>query len=271
LDLIVSTKTEKWIVRVSLYLLALVFLFPIVTALRNSLLVNGFQNYIFLFTHKIGGLSILKTFVNSGLIALGDVTFILIIGTLAAFAFAKLHFLWKEQIYAFVLICLAVPGVVLLVPYFYLLKNLGLYNSLWAVIIAQVTLTLPFAVLMLRNFFDNLPGELMESAVIDGATKFQVFRTIYLPLSLPALINLGVLSIMWSFQDFLLPVMFITSKELTTATVAVSSFKGLFGFTPADMGKFNAALVILGLPSLIIFVLAQKYITQGVTSGAIKE
>ncbi len=272
MNIILTSKIEKYMIQISIYFLAILWLFPVVIALRNSLLVKGFDNYVYLFTHEIGGVSLVSTFINSSIIAAGDSALILAISTLAAFAFSKIHFRGKEILYSFILMCLAIPGIVVIIPFFYILKQLHLYNTLWAVILAEVVLTLPFAVLMIRNFFDNLPDELMESAHMDGANKYRIFSNIYLPLSLPALVNLGVLSIMWSFQDFLLPTMFLTNKSLTTATLAVNSFKGAFGgFNPEDQGRFYAALVMLGLPAFVIFIFAQKFIRNGVTSGALKE
>lgn len=264
------SSRQKIILTGCLYAFALVWLFPFYTAISNSLKVNGIRNYIDLFTSDLNGISLLATFRNSALIAIGSTLILLAVASLAAFAFSKLHFFAKETIYISVLLCLAVPGVVILIPFYYIFKNIGLYNTLWSVIFSEAVLTLPFAVLMLRNYYDNLPLELMESASIDGATKLQMFTQIYLPLATPALINLGVLSVMWSFQDFLLPLMFLTDKSVLTATVAVNTLKGLFGFTSADYGKFNAALVVLGMPATIIFLVARKYITNGITTGAVK-
>jgi raffinose/stachyose/melibiose transport system permease protein len=268
---LLTRRKEIRFIQAFIYLFALAWLFPFYTAIRNSLKVNGLQNYVDLFKNDLNGISLSRTFLNSGVIAIGDTFFILLVASLGAFAFSKFKFFGKEFIYSVVLMCLAVPGVVIIIPFYKILTQLHLYNTLWAVILGEVVLTLPFAILMLRNYYDNLPAELMESANIDGATKLQVYYRIYLPLSVPALINLGVLTTMWSLQDFLLPLMFLTDKSLLTATVAVNTLKGLFGFTPADLGKFNAALVVLAMPASIIFLFARKFIMNGITSGAVKD
>ncbi|RTE04310.1 carbohydrate ABC transporter permease [Paenibacillus whitsoniae] len=266
-----TNRLERLYIQIFVYVVALLWLFPIIIALKNSLAVNGFSNYTYLFTHEIGGIRIYRPFLNSVLVAAGDTLLILIIASLAAFAFSKLDFFGQRWIYSFVLMCLSIPGVVVLVPFFYILKSIHLYNTLAAVIFSEVVLTLPFAVLMLRNYFDNLPNEVMESAYMDGATSLQIFLHVYFPLARPALINLGVLCIMWSFQDYLLPMMFVTDNKWATATIAISAFKSNFGFNPADQGRFYAALVLLGLPALLIFLAAQRYITNGMTSGAVKD
>ena len=99
----------------------------------------------------------------------------------------------------------------------------------------------------------------------------RLFFHIYLPLARPAIINLGVLQIMWSLQDFLFPLMYLTRDELYTATVAVNSFQGAYGLTPQNLGRYNAALVLISIPTILLFVFAQKYIINGVTSGSVKE
>ena len=132
-------------------------------------------------------------------------------------------------------------------------------------------MTLPFGVLLMRNYFDSLPNDYIESATVDGASVWQVFRFVYFPMARPAAINLAVLSVMWSFQDFLLPLLFITKSEMTTAAMAVSTFKEYLSFTPDNIGKYNASLVLLAVPALILVIFGQRFIRQGLTSGGIKE
>ena len=137
--------------------------------------------------------------------------------------------------------------------------------------VSECLITFPFGVLMMKNFFDGLPTELMESANVDGASIQRCFFSIYLPLAKPAIINLAVLQIMWSFQDFLFPLMFLTKDKAYTTTVAVNAFKGAYGMTPQNLGRYNAALVLISIPSILIFTFAQKFIVNGITSGAVKE
>ncbi|CAM3717455.1 carbohydrate ABC transporter permease [Marinicrinis lubricantis] len=271
MDLIVSNKKEKTVIFLFFLVLTLLWVFPVYSAIRNSLRVNGIDNYIYVLTHKIADIPIYLTFFNSLFIALANATLILFIGSVAAYAFSKISFKGKEGIYIVVLMCLSIPAAVTLVPFFFILKNIGMYNSLWGVVLAQVAMNLPFVILVCRNYFDGLPNDLLESARIDGANIFQIFSRIYLPMAKPILANMGILSIMWSFQDFLFPLMYLTDKDLTTATMAISSFKGVFGMNPADAGRYNAALVILGIPAILVFIFAQRFIAQGITAGAVKE
>lgn len=219
---------------------------PIYSLLKDSLKVHGIENYWYVLTNQVNGVPFYQYFINS------------IINAVCASALL-------------VLMCLAISGPILIIPLFYIFKTAHLYNTHMAIILSECLITIPFGVLMMKNFFDGLPMELMESANVDGASIQRCFFNIYLPLAKPAIINLAVLQIMWSFQDFLFPLMFLTKDSAYTTTVAVNAFKGAYGMTPQNLGRYNAALVLISIPSILIFVFAQKFIVNGITSGAVKE
>lgn len=270
-DIFIASRFDKSLMKLFLLVLALLWVLPIYSVVTNSLKVGGLSNYTYVIENPINGVSFLRFFMNSAIVAIGSSSLVIIIGGLAGFAFSKINFFGKKIIYNAVLMCLAISGPVILVPYFFVLKTIGLYNTYWAVILPEVTLTIPFAVLMMKNYFDELPITLIESAFLDGANYFETFVHIFLPLAKPALINLGLLQVMWSFQDFFMPLMFTTDNKLYTATVAVNSFKGAFGLVGQNLGRYNAALVLVGLPAIIIFIFSQKYIVNGIMSGSIKD
>lgn len=270
-DLFLASTRDKTLMRFFLVVLALLWLLPLYSVIVNSLKVGGLSNYSYVIKNPINGVYFPTFFINSFIIAIGSSSLIVIIGGLSGFAFSKIEFRGKKIIYNGVLMCLAISGPIILVPYFYILKTIHLYNTHWAVIIPEVTLTLPFAVLMMKNYYDELPKTLIESAFIDGANYWQIFIKIFFPLSKPALINLGILQMMWSFQDFFMPLMFTTNNKIYTATVAVNSFKGAFGLVGQNLGRYNAALVLVGMPAIIIFIFSQKYIINGIMSGSIKD
>ena len=147
---------------------------------------------------------------------------LVLICSFSGFAFSKIEFAGRKVIYNVVLMCLAISGPILIIPFFYIYKTAHLYNTHLAIILSECLITIPFGVLMMKNFFDGLPTELMESANVDGASIQRCFFSIYLPLAKPAIINLAVLQIMWSFQDFLFPLMFLTKDKAYTTTVAVN-------------------------------------------------
>ena len=270
-DLFVVSKRNKILMVIFLLLLTLLWIVPVYSLVKDSLKVNGFQNYIYVLNHQVNGVPFYKYFVNSTINALCAALLLVLICSFAGFAFSKIEFTGKKIIYNLVLMCLAISGPILIIPLFYIYKTAHLYNTHIAVILSECLITIPFGVLMMKNFFDGLPKELKESASVDGATIVQCFFKIYFPLAKPAVINLAVLQVMWSFQDFLFPLMFLTKDEAYTTTVAVNAFKGAYGMTPQNLGRYNAALVLISVPTIIIFVLAQKYITNGITSGAVKE
>ena len=170
-----------------------------------------------------------------------------------------------------VLLFLAVPATAILVPVYFLTGSLGLFNTHLGVALPEAVLTLPFAVLLLRNRMDDIPRELVEAAIMDRATHFTVFWHVALPLCRGPLANLAALSVMWSLQDFLFPSIVLRNSQLATASQAVQTIKSAFAPTPIESSQFYAALVLLAVPALLIIVFAFKYVTNGISSGGIKE
>ena len=270
-DLFVISQRQRRLMLALLVALAMVWLLPLYSLLTASLVGGGLSNYTYVLANPVNGMPFWRYFANSALIGGCAAALVVAVSAMAGFAFSKIEFAGREWVFNLVVMCLAVSAAVIYVPMFYVLKSLHLYNTYLAVILPQVTLTLPFGVLLMKNYFDALPTSLMESASIDGANPWQIFHDIYLPMARPALINLGVLQLMWSFQDFFLPLVLLTDKTLYPATIAISVFKGMFGAVGSELGYFNAALVIIGLPSVVIFIVAERFISRGITAGALKE
>lgn len=250
---------------------AALWLFPLVSTLRQSVQYGGFHNYLTVLTSDYNGVNLIRAFVNSLVIASVTVLLTCGIGALAAYAFARIDFVGREALYHLSLLLLAVPAVAIMVPVYWITGNLGLFNSPIGVSLPEVVLTLPFAILLLRNHADGIPDELVEAARIDGAGHVQIFRRVFLPLSRPALINLAALCVVWSVQDFIFPSMLITNASSTTAAQAVQSIQGVFALTPIAHSQYFAALMLLAIPAIVIVVLGLKFITQGMTAGGVKE
>ena len=271
MDLFSITKGNRIMMMVFLFIITIIWAIPVYSLIHDSLKVNGFKNYIFVLVNQINGVSFYQYFINSGINAVCASALLVFICSLAGFGFSKINFSGKKLIYNMVIMCLAISGSTLIIPLFYIYKTAHLYNSHAAVFLSEALITIPFGVLMMKNFYDGLPGELMESANVDGAGIFRTFINIYFPLSKPAVINLAILQIMWSFQDFLFPLMFLTQEDKYTTTVAVNAFRGVYGMSPQSLGRYNAALVLISIPTIIIFACAQRFIVNGVTSGSVKE
>jgi len=250
---------------------AALWLFPLISTVRESVQFGGFHNYLTVLTTDYNGVNLIRAFANSLLIALLTVVLTCGIGALAGYAFSKIDFPGREALYHAGLLLLAVPAVAIMVPVYWITGNLGLFNTPIGVSLPEVVLTLPFAVLLLRNHGDGIPNELIEAARIDGASHAMIFRRVFLPLSRPALINLAALCVVWSVQDFIFASLLLTNASSTTAAQAVQSIQAAFSPTPIEHSQYLAALMLLAVPAIVIVVLGLRFITQGMTAGGVKE
>ena len=231
------------------------WLFPLITTMRESVRYGGLRNYVTVLTTDYNGVNLIRAFGNSIVIAALTVTLTGAIGALAAYAFSKLDFPGRETLYHCTLLLLAVPAVAVMIPVYWITGNLGMFNSPLGVAFPETVLTLPFAVLLLRNYADGIPDELIEAARVDGAGHARIFRHVFLPLSRPALINLAALCVVWSVQDFIFPSMLLNDADQTTAAQAVQTIKAAFGPTPIQSSQYFAALTLMAVPAVLIVVM----------------
>ncbi|GAA3634815.1 carbohydrate ABC transporter permease [Microbacterium awajiense] len=264
-------RFDRVLIYALLTVFALGFAWPLINAVQMSVAVGGIANYWAVLTRDLNGVSIPLTFVNSGIIAIMHAVLVCSIGALAAYAFSVIDFRGRETLYYGVLLFLAVPATAILVPVYFISGTLSLFNTHIGVALPEAVLTLPFAVLLLRNRMDDIPRQLVEAAVIDRANHAQIFWHVALPLSRGPLANLAALSIMWSLQDFVFPSVLLRSPELTTAAQAVQNIRSAFSPTPLESSQYFAALVLLGVPALIIILFAFRYVTKGLAAGGVKE
>jgi ABC-type glycerol-3-phosphate transport system permease component len=262
---------DNAIVYVTLLIGAALWLFPLITTVRESIQYGGPHNYLTVLTTEYNGVNLIRAFANSMVIAALTVTLTCAIGALAAYAFSKLAFPGRETLYHCTLLLLAVPAVAVMIPVYWITGKLGMFNSPLGVAFPETVLTLPFAVLLLRNYADGIPDELIEAARVDGAGHARIFRHVFLPLSRPALVNLAALCVVWSVQDFIFPSMLLNDANQTTAAQAVQTIKAAFGPTPIQTSQYFAALTLLAVPAVLIVILGLRWITQGITAGGVKE
>lgn len=264
-------RRDSFVMYGFLILLGLWWLFPLITMVQVSLQYGGLENFWWVLTHSLNGVSLPRSLLNSVIIAIIDAFLVCAIGSLAGFAFSRIQFPGRESIYTFVLVFLAVPGTAMLVPVYFITGKLGLFNSYLGVAIPEAVLTLPFAVLLMRNAFDGLSGSLFEAASIDGAGYFRKYFRIALPLVVPTMITLGVLCLMWSLQNFIFPSLLVTDPNLVTAAQAVQNIRGVFAPTPQETSRFFAALTVLTLPIIVLVIITMRWMRQGIAAGATKE
>lgn len=206
-------------------------------------------------------------FLNSLKISFFTTLIILVVAPLAAFAFAKLRFRGREALFGMFLVGLVAPAPAIIVALYGNLQNMGLLNSHAGVILPQAAILLPFSIFMMRSFIQETPSELLEAAYMDGATTFEVYWRVILPLSMPALRSLGLIVFMFAWQEFLLPLVVLQDEALKPLTLGATAFQGRYG---VNYSGIAAAGVITFLPIIVLFLTLQRSFTQGIAAGAVK-
>jgi ABC-type glycerol-3-phosphate transport system permease component len=267
----IAQRRDRLVMHVLLGAMALFWIFPLYGAVRDSLAIHGLENFVTLFSDPLGGVPIWRTYVNSFAIGACQAVMVLFVSTLAGYAFGKLRFAGRNLLYHMTILFLAIPGTAILVPVYYITQNLHLFDNYLGVALPEAALTIPFGVLMMRNYADNIPDELIEAAIVDQIGHFQIFRYIFVPMARPAVVNLTVLCFMWSLQDFLWPTILYDNPSMTTAAQAVATFRNALTGSPTDDARYSASLVLLAVPAVLLVVFGQRFIANGLTAGAVKD
>lgn len=205
--------------------------------------------------------------VNSVLVAIPRVLGVLVLSSLAGYAFGKLKFKGRDKIFSFMLFGMMIPIQAMVIPLYYNLQQMGLINTRLAMVLPYFGMSMPFAVFMMRAFFRDLPDALIESATIDGCNEFTTFVYIMAPLIKPALSALLVFEFMWSWNDMFLPMLVVYNDASRTLPLGLMFF---FGKYTADHSLIAAGVTICTLPIVVVYTLFQKNFIQGMTAGAVK-
>jgi multiple sugar transport system permease protein len=206
-------------------------------------------------------------FMNSVLVSLGTALAVTLLASGAGYAFSRFQFRGKPAVVFLLLLTQMFPLVMLIAPIYRLMTPLGLTDNLLGLLLTYTAFNTPFATFLMQSFFDGIPKELEESAMIDGCTRFQALRRIIFPLTLPGMgATLGfVFTAAWS--ELLFALMLINSEEKMTFAVGLLTFVGKFS---VDWGQMMAAGVLALIPACIFFGFIQRYLVQGLTAGALK-
>jgi trehalose/maltose transport system permease protein len=224
-----------------------------------------FRNYVAVFRDQPFGRNIL----NSVIVAVSVVALSLFLGVTAAYALGRVSFRGRGLLLLTILSVSMFPQVAVLSGMFELVRALGIYNSLWALILSNLILTLPFTVWVLTTFMRELPRELEEAAYVDGATPWIVVRRIFLPLMWPAMVTAGLLAFIAAWNEFLFALTFTLSTEQRTVPVAIALLSGATQFE-LPWGNIMAASVIVTAPVVALALIFQRRIVSGLTAGAVK-
>jgi len=260
-----------------LLLFSLLCLFPLyylfVTAFKTKAeyLTNLFSvplapilsNFVTVFR----GRRFLLWFANSLILTGGSVAAGLAISLAAAYAFAKMAFRFREQIFGFLLVLMIIPPVVMVIPLFKLMIAMGILNTYVSVIIIYTGLTIPFSIYLLASFFRTVPGAIVDSARIDGCRDIRLLTSIMVPLAAPAIITTVLVNALWVWNELLIAVIFLQRDNLKTLMVGLTIFKSRYNL---DIPVTMAGLALATIPMLALYFAGQKYFIRGMVAGAVK-
>jgi multiple sugar transport system permease protein len=221
-----------------------------------------FDNYVRAITSNHFG----RYFLNSAIVATASTVVSVVLAAMLAYAFARWDFPGRNILFYGMLGTLMVPSLTLIIPQFVLAKNLHLLNSRQGLVVVY-SAGIAFGVFLLRGFFEELPQDLIDAAVVDGAGPFRTFWDIALPLARPALAAVAIFSFLYAWDEFTWALTAISDQRLYTLPIAIRSFQRQHG---TEWGLVFAATTIAVLPTITVFVLFQRHFIKGVTSGAIK-
>jgi raffinose/stachyose/melibiose transport system permease protein len=228
----------------------------------GGLLISGVsaENY----AHVFRDTPVLLHLFNSIVITGASVALVVAAGSLAAYAFARMRLFAKEFWFYLLIVTLMLPIPALVVPIFRLNKDLGLLNSYFGLILPYTALGTPFAIIILRSFFESLPKEVEEAALLEGASRFAIYWRIVMPMSWPALSVVIIFQFLTSFNEFILALVTIDKTELKPLTLVPLLYADAFLTHPGDL---FAVLTIITIPVIVVYLLMQRFLISGLAGG----
>jgi multiple sugar transport system permease protein len=213
------------------------------------------------------GQDFLRFFWNSLSVSVITTILAVVVAVPAAYAFSRFRFPGRKFLFFAVLLRNMFPAVIFLVPLFILMRWLGLVNTHGSLILTYLTFGLPLAIWLLKGFYDNIPYQLEQAARIDGATRFQAFLYIVMPLSVPGIIATAIYSFIGAWNEYIYAATFLTKNEQLTLPVGIQRF---FSENTTDFPGLMAASFMMSVPVVVLFLLLQKYFVRALTEGAVK-
>ncbi len=267
----------RWILLFILGVIAAVMVSPLILTVFTSLkptteLVNPpwyppisltFEHYARVWTD--GGFSVY--FFNTLIISVVDAVVMIFIASLAAYAMVFMEFRGKVVLQILFLIGLMIPVTAIVLPLFQIVRSFGLLNTHLGVIFADLALAVSVFVFMFSSFFQGVPKALHEAARIDGATEFQIYRRVVMPIATPAVVTTALLEFLWSWNDLLLRLLLLTQDEKRTLSVGLLNFQGTM---TRDVTGLSSGTVIMAIPVVLLFLFFQRHFVRGMTAGAVK-
>lgn len=204
---------------------------------------------------------------NTVLYAACIVSGVLFVSAMAGYALATLRFPGRDLLFTVFILGLMVPFQSVMIPLFFLLRDLGILGTYWAMILPGTALGLSFGIFLMRAFFRSLPLELAEAAKIDGCGEWGVYWRVMLPLAMPGLTTLAVFQFMWTWNAFLMPLLFVQKDELRPVALGMMFFVGRY---TSDRGMIAAGVTLTMLPVIVMYLILQRQFIRGITAGAVR-
>jgi ABC-type glycerol-3-phosphate transport system permease component len=267
---------------IAVVIVVLIALFPFYWILRTSLLSNqqvaaGVGGANGIIPSHLSGVayknvftegSFLTPLVNSIIVALVTTVVTIVVASIAGYALARLHIRGAGPILAFILLAGFFPVLAMIGPLFLVLRYIGALNNIYPLIVVYLVYTLPIATWLLKNFFEQIPAELEDAALVDGATRLQTLRKVVIPVAVPAVFTAAILSFILAWNDFAFAVSFLTSPAHFTAPLAITTFGQSQYQTFYNL--IDAAVVIISIPIALLVLFAQRRIVSGLTAGSFR-
>jgi raffinose/stachyose/melibiose transport system permease protein len=276
---VTSARREQLLSYAILGVFSIVALYPILSIVllamhQRSDLVTGFAipdsiNFdTFSDAWNEGNLG--RGLINSLIVAGSVAVVTAVLSTLAGYAFGAMRFRGSDTLFYLLLVGLIFPYEATVIPLYYVFRDAGLTDSLWALILPQIGLSIPFGTFWMRAFFRSTPGALVEASRLDGASSFTTLWRVLLPQAWPAITTMIVLVFMWTWNEFLLALVMIQSDDLRTAPLGLALFAGA-NRGSQDVTLTAAAAVLVALPVVIVYIFLQRSFIRGMFAGAVKE
>lgn len=269
-----KTKRQLWnhfMLVLFVLLTFMPFIVMLINSLKNrmqmleSLILPGwpmyFSNYSFAMKQ------ILPYVVNSLYVTIVTVVGVILVAGITGYTFARFRFPGKNLFFLLIIVNMMVPGILMIVPQFLIIQDLGLYNTRWGLILPYIVGGQVMGIYMIRGFVEELPEMLFESARIDGAKEYQVFTSIAIPLIKPILSTVAILNVLSSWNDIVWPLIILKDSALKTIPIGLAEFNTFYG---TEYGKLFAGYAIVSIPLLVFFLVTMRSFMNGMMEGAVK-
>lgn len=270
-------RLRRWILVIPMGLLAISTIYPLFFTLNVAVkdqkdwIVNRFaltiQPSLDNFARAWSFARIGESFWNSVITTVGAVILLTLVCSMAAFAVGTMKFRLRGPLFLLILMGMMIPLQVVMVPFFRTIVDFKLLNTYHGLILSFTAFAIPFGTFMLSAYYATIPREIFEAAKMDGATIWQSYVKVALPLGKPAIATLAIINTLYAWNDLLIPLLVMQKREMRTIMVGIATLRGEH---QADMPLFAAAVLVGVLPVLLVFLLFQSQITSGMTSGAVK-